>query len=154
MTTIQITAIVHHRPRTQTKTAIILCVIEVRQAKTVAELVASCTDAVNLLLLIRGFTIAPEFRRNAIGIELFAIIIALDALCAQCPLMRPDIIRISALGLAIASTNQENLINLAIIVPIIVREVHLLGSLIYSFHHHRCGIDVFIITFLRAISSQ
>ena len=149
MAIVQIAAIVHYRPDIHAKTAIIICVIEVWQAEAVAELMAGGTDTIDRLIQILVDAISPKFRRHAIGIELLTIISTFDALCLQYPLMWPDIIAVSALGLAIAGTDKEDLVYLSVVVPVIVGKIHVFCGLVNALHHHRCGVDIInlIITF-------
>ena len=105
-----------------------------------AELMACRADTVEYACIMYAVTF--QFRRAAVGVDGNPVIVPHVARSGKFPFMGPDGILVSALGLIIASEDDEHLVHLAVSVPVVFAVINVGGSGIYRFRHHSVRIEI------------
>ena len=118
-----------------TKKSVVVDVVEVWESQAVGELMAECADAVNLA---RG----GQFISTGIDVDDNTVNRQWQSCLLQSPHVGPDVVRNISIGLTLACIEHEDLVHLAVAVPIIVGEVDISIGGPANFGNHLLGMHI------------
>ena len=152
-------AAVHQVPVAHAR-ALIVCIVEVGIAQTVAEFVADGADSVDfprrhVVVSVVGSRL--QLVAAGVGIDPYTVefdgshVLAVVLCRGKGPLVRIDRFLVAAVGFARTGIKHIHLIHFAIAVPVVVGEIHVGISHPTRLHNHSSGVHIFVVLIVAAV---